>query len=80
MDQAIYDQLELLYRNTCVLCLEPANHPHHVLPKSAGGEDTLDNIVPLCYSCHRFVHDTGAQNHVERIKEKAETLRNFYKE
>jgi 5-methylcytosine-specific restriction endonuclease McrA len=32
-------------------------HPHHVVYKSHGGADTLDNIVTLCWKCHRAVHD-----------------------
>jgi 5-methylcytosine-specific restriction endonuclease McrA len=32
-------------------------HPHHIKYKSAGGEDTLDNLVTLCWKCHRAVHD-----------------------
>lgn len=27
--------------------------PAHVIPRSAGGADTADNIVAVCRSCHR---------------------------
>ena len=27
-------------------------HIHHIIPKSAGGEDTKDNLITLCEICH----------------------------
>lgn len=35
----------------------PANHPQkatadHLLPVSAGGTDTRDNLVPSCFACN----------------------------
>jgi hypothetical protein len=31
--------------------------PHHIKFRSQGGADTLDNLVTLCWICHRDVHD-----------------------
>jgi 5-methylcytosine-specific restriction endonuclease McrA len=31
--------------------------PHHIKFRSHGGTDTLDNLVTLCWQCHRAVHD-----------------------
>jgi len=31
-------------------------HSHHIIPKSAGGEDTLDNLTTLCIECHIKAH------------------------
>jgi hypothetical protein len=28
-------------------------HVHHILPRSANGKDTMENLVLLCASCHR---------------------------
>jgi hypothetical protein len=39
----------------CFECDEPADHQHHVVPRSLGGTRT----VPLCARCHATVHDTG---------------------
>lgn len=33
----------------------PGTEPHHVVPRSAGGEDTLENVVLLCHRAHRAV-------------------------
>lgn len=27
-------------------------HPHHIIPKSAGGKDDPDNGIFLCFDCH----------------------------
>lgn len=32
-------------------------HAHHVVPKSKGGSNGLDNLVTLCESCHNRAHD-----------------------
>ncbi len=34
-------------------------HPHHVIYQSKGeaSKDTLDNLLTLCWQCHRAVHD-----------------------
>ena len=44
----------------CRVCRDPASNGsvhsaiqfHHLVPRSAGGDDTEDNIVPLCSDCH----------------------------
>lgn len=40
---------------------------HHIHPKSEGGEDSIDNCVPLCFDCHA---DAGHYNpkHPKGIK------------
>lgn len=44
----------------CFECGKPAEHRHHVVPRSKGGKRT----VPLCHDCHDLVHfrvdDTGS--------------------
>lgn len=30
--------------------------PHHVIFQSAGGSDTLDNLLALCRKCHDDIH------------------------
>lgn len=53
---------------------------HHIIPKSDGGEDTLQNLVALCRSCHRtmeslhgramkeIVDDEDAREELEKVK------------
>jgi|SRR3989344_1429909 len=30
---------------------------HHIIPIYLGGKDELDNIITLCFDCHKFVPD-----------------------
>ncbi len=32
---------------------------HHIVYRSLGGGDDPDNLVPLCWECHREQHDKG---------------------
>lgn len=47
----------------CVVCGEDRKgvkiFAHHIHPVEQGGCDTLDNLISLCYHCHRSVHGTG---------------------
>jgi len=40
-------------KRNCFDCNEPADHRHHVVPRSKGGRAT----VPLCASCHAKAHN-----------------------
>lgn len=31
---------------------------HHIVFRSQGGDDTSENLITLCTSCHRGVHDS----------------------
>lgn len=44
--------------STCVNCGsgEMVEY-HHVVPLSLGGTNSLTNIVPLCYACHKAAHN-----------------------
>ena len=44
-------------KNTvCYCCGALACHRHHKISLMNGGENTADNIVPLCESCHKIIH------------------------
>lgn len=41
----------------CRLCSSPRVTAHHLVPRSRGGDDVRDNLIPLCHSCHEeFEH------------------------
>ena len=48
---------------TCFECGAPADHDHHVVPRSLGGTKT----IPLCHSCHGKAHgrERGFRNTAE---------------
>lgn len=78
MEAEIYEYLEETFGNTCVLCYAEANHPHHIVPRSAGGSDDKENMAPLCSRCHREVHEQGAKNCAKRISAGASLVRAVY--
>ena len=42
----------------CRVCGSPHGlQVHHIVHKSKGGHDTLDNLITLCSDCHLIVHN-----------------------
>ena len=41
--------------HTCWVCGGPWQELHHILARSHGGDDDIDNLAPLCSPCHRKV-------------------------
>ena len=42
------------------VCLFQGAECHHRLPRSAGGQDTLENCAWTCSGCHRWLHEHPA--------------------
>ena len=38
---------------------DEALSPHHILHRSQGGKDSMENLKMLCFSCHLKQHGTG---------------------
>lgn len=66
--EAVYER----DRGMCVNCgrgLEFGHKPHHIIFKSHGGGDTMDNLVLLCPTCHNEVHSGRNGNEIkDKIK------------
>lgn len=45
----------------CVLCGAMATDTHHIIFRSHGGPDTLENLVCLCRECHNLAHGVQAK-------------------
>ena len=43
----------------CILCGRPYPEVHHVISRGAGGKGIEQNLVCLCYRCHKRYHATG---------------------
>lgn len=39
------------------VCEGPAEHIHHVRPRSHGGMGTIDNGLAVCRYCHGYIHN-----------------------
>lgn len=42
--------------NKCFYCGELAEEFHHIVPRHMGGDNRLENIVPICHECHMKAH------------------------
>ena len=60
----------MLHRDPiCKLCNRaPLTDADHILPRSRGGEDTLENLQGLCHTCHsrKTVREDGGWGRVAR--------------
>lgn len=50
-------------RMLCAWCRRPGGHldPHHRLPRSRGGRDTLECLVSVHRGCHRYLTEHPAE-------------------
>ena len=56
--------------NCCILCGNPNGQPNaHVIPRSDNGMGVEENIVTLCWDCHRRYDNTE-----ERMKVREEIV------
>lgn len=51
----------------CVVCGKPGN-AHHIKSKGSSGNDTKNNLICLCFTHHREVHDTGKLTFYNKYK------------
>lgn len=55
--------------------------PHHVIYVSAGGLDTLDNLITLCRKCHDDIHAGRLKLEIVMICEKeGDVIVKFWKQ
>lgn len=41
-------------------CAGAGHHLHHVLRRSQGGKETVDNLIHVCWTCHNTIHANPA--------------------
>jgi 5-methylcytosine-specific restriction endonuclease McrA len=41
----------------CVTCGQPEIELHHAVPRSQGGDDVKENLVPLCHTHHQILEN-----------------------
>lgn len=54
---------------TCQCCKTKKGtlHVHHIIYRSNGGSDKMDNLITLCEDCHRKLHDGQLQNFESKL-------------
>jgi len=55
-------------------CNGHAEHAHHLVLRSRGGPDTLDNLLSVCHLCHGHVHANVAWSTTHGYIRSASTL------
>ncbi len=59
VDPSALARARLVY-DECAACGAPATNPHHIIPRSEGGDDLLSNLVGICGNgtmrCHGAMH------------------------
>ena len=56
---------------TCEMCKQKGYiELHHIKPVILGGNDSKDNLINLCYDCHKIIHKLGiySKQNIENIK------------
>ena len=48
------------FAGQCHICNDPGTAVHHRKLRSQGGDNSLDNLLLLCDSCHAYVHNHPA--------------------
>lgn len=54
-------QLVETYGTKCKICGEDGAEYHHLIPLWKGGEDVIENFVPLCRWHHMLLHNANAR-------------------
>lgn len=70
----VRDRIWRRFDKTCQLCFRPTDErgfdlDHHI-PLAIGGEDTEDNLRPLCIPCHRL-KTRGDQGTIAKTRRQA---------
>lgn len=60
--------IEQIKKMNCIACgsLPPVD-ADHITTRGAGGDDTEDNLMPLCRKCHTLRHKLGIKTFANRF-------------
>lgn len=77
-DQLVSEYVKRKAGGTCQLCDGPApftgrhGEPyleiHHIVPRTEGGADTIENTVALCPNCHRRMHELQLPADIAKLR------------
>lgn len=49
------------------MCDRYGNQAHHILPRSKGGGDHVDNLAWVCQPCHTWIHNHPTASRVKGL-------------
>lgn len=64
VEEAVYARQD----GHCIFCKKPIDHYHHIIPKSKGGSESVDNRAGVCKKHHDLVHKDAKVE--ERLRSK----------
>lgn len=65
----VQEAIKIQQDGKCLMCKDEIEHFHHIVPRSKGGSDTIQNQAGICKKCHCRVHtDTGFKERLVRKK------------
>mgnify|MGYP003293196930 CR=1 FL=1 len=64
----------------CQYCGKKADHVHHIIPISKGGDNRESNLISLCVKCHGLIHNVNFMNPEELKKRQKEGIEKAKKE
>jgi hypothetical protein len=56
------------FKYRCAICFRRYNHIHHIVPKSLGGTNEEENLIPLCSKHHFQIHVRGASRFMGELQ------------
>lgn len=65
---SVEEAVSIQQNGKCLLCGNPIQHYHHIVPVSQGGSETIENRVGLCHNCHHRVHTN--EGSAKRLRKK----------
>ena len=65
-------------KDPCTICtkIEPIMHSHHTVPRSRGGENSLQ--IQLCPTCHNLLHANAVALVAQIRNNRTGTVKNFF--
>ena len=60
------DMIKYVMQKPCLCCGKVPSVAHHVKTRGAGGGDTLDNLMPLCWMHHGQLHYEGYAKMIDK--------------
>lgn len=58
--------LESYRLKSCLVCQTVPSDPHHIKSRGSGGDDSPENICPLCRKHHSEIHQIGLNRMLEK--------------
>ena len=65
IDRKLLDSFHL---KSCIVCGKRGCDPCHIMSVGAGGDDVLDNLMPLCRLHHTEQHQIGLYSFVMKYR------------